>query len=184
MSKIYTKTGDGGETAMLGGKRVKKSCLEIEAIGEVDETNAFLGLLIARLPVNEEFIKEKEKLFEVQNKLLVIGSNLATLQTETMAVPQLKAEDVQKLEDWIDGMDGDLLELNQFILPGGSEDSAMAYSARAVCRRAERCVIKLSEKYKVPTEIKEYLNRLSDCLFTLARWLNKKQEVEEIKWKK
>jgi len=182
MNKIYTKTGDSGETAMLGGKRVKKSCLEMEAIGEVDETNAAIGLLLSQL--DGEFVEVKERLVEVQKKLLVIGSNLAALQTATVPVPELKEADVTGLEEWIDEMASDLPELTQFILPGGHKDAANAYIARTVCRRAERCLIGLSEKYEVEPVLKQYLNRLSDCLFILARWLNLQQGVEEIKWEK
>lgn len=198
MTKIYTKTGDNGETGMLGGKRVSKSCLEIEAIGEVDETNANIGLLIAELEgvfCNEEhdhetgecedpYFEVRSKLLEIQNDLFVIGSNLAALQTDLKTVPKLESLEITKLENWIDEMDKELTELKNFILPGGDLAAAQSFLARAVCRRAERVLIKLSETYSVDSLIKQYLNRLSDLLFTLGRWINFKSEVEEIKWEK
>lgn len=182
MTKIYTKTGDKGETGMLGGKRISKSCLEMEAIGEVDELNAFLGMLLEEMEDN--FKLEKKKLSNIQHQLFTIGSNLAALQAPLVKIPKLKNSEIKKLEIWIDKMDGELPELKNFILPGGSEEAALAFFARAICRRAERRVIGLDEKYLVPVEIKKYLNRLSDCLFVLGRWLNLKSGEEEVKWVK
>ena len=192
MPKIYTKTGDKGETSMLGGKRVSKSCLEMEAIGEVDELNAFLGMLIEEL---EDFEQEKNKLTDIQHQLFIIGSNLAALQASLIKIPKLKKIEITKLENWIDKMDKELPELKNFILPGGCEEASLAFYARAICRRAERRMIGLSEKYNnlprserssttgVPDNIKQYLNRLSDLLFVLGRWLNFKNGVKEVKWK-
>jgi len=177
MSKIYTKTGDKGETSMLGGKRISKSCLEMEAIGEVDELNAGLGVLIAKL--DSEVGK---KLIQIQHKLFVIGSNLAGLQTDLDNLAKLEKKDIEYLENWIDEMDSDLPKLTNFILPGGCEESALSYQAQAVCRRAERVMIGLSEKYEIDEFLKQYLNRLSDLLFTLGRWLNKQEGVEEENW--
>jgi cob(I)alamin adenosyltransferase len=201
MVKIYTKTGDAGKTSMLGGKRVLKSCLEMEAIGEVDELNAELGILIEECHCEErsdEAISMKQgiaalptvarndminKLITVQNNLFVIGANLAALQSPGVKTCKLANLQTRKLEKWIDLMQKDLPELKNFILPGGCEEAALSFYARAVCRRAERCVIKLSEKYRVPPEIKKYLNRLSDLLFVLARWLNFKSKIKEVRWK-
>lgn len=180
--KIYTKTGDSGKTSMLGGKRVSKSCLEMEAIGEVDELNAFLGILIEE--IEDDFKLEKNKLINIQNCLFVIGANLAAVQTDLKKINKLGNKEIKKLETWIDKMDSELPKLKNFILPGGSEESAKSFYARAICRRAERCVIKLEEKYKLDANIKKYLNRLSDLLFVLGRWLNYKSGVEEVKWKK
>ena len=177
--KIYTKQGDSGMTSMLGGKRISKSCLEMEAIGEVDELNADLGLLISELDNEVE-----KKMVQIQHKLFVIGSNLAGLQTDLNNLPKLEEKDIKYLEDWIDEMNSDLPELTNFILPGGCKASALSYRVRAVCRRAERVVISLSKKYEVDDLIKQYLNRLSDLLFVLGRWLNKEEGVEEIMWEK
>lgn len=182
--KIYTKTGDAGTTSMLGGARVCKSCLEMESIGEVDETNSFLGLLIARLADIEKFKKEKEKLVGIQHNLFVIGASLAAVQMETKEIKKLGNKEIVKLEKWIDAMEKDLLELKNFILPGGSKNSAVAFIVRTVCRRAERQVIALSKKYKLDQNIIKYLNRLSDLLFVLARWINLKSGVEEVRWKR
>jgi len=196
--KIYTKTGDNGKTDMLGGKRVDKSCLEMEAIGEVDELNANLGLLIAELEgvVCEEehehegddcgdpYVDVRVKLIQIQNNLFVVGSNLAALQTDLKSIPKLGNLEIKKLEKWIDRMQKDLPELKNFILPGGDLAAAQSYLARTVCRRAERVLIKLSETYKIDLGLKKYLNRLSDYLFVLARWINWKSGIAEVKWKK
>lgn len=182
MSKIYTKQGDKGVTSMLGGKRVEKCCLEMEAIGEVDELNAFLGMLVEE--IGEDFKMEKNKILNIQNDLFVIGSNLAGLQTDLKNLPKLSSSKISKLEKWIDKMDSELPRLKNFVLPGGSEEAAMAFYARAICRRAERVVISLDQKYLVPVSIKKYLNRLSDLLFVFGRWFNMKDGVKEVKWQK
>ena len=187
--KIYTKTGDKGKTSMLGGKRVFKSCLEMEVIGEVDELNTEIGLLLSFLN-NDKNSKNKfqniiENLFTIQNKLFIIGSNLASLQSEFMkSVPHLQNKDIIFLEKWIDKMDEDLLELKSFILRNGSLISSQSYKIRAVCRRAERKLIELNKKNLIDDFIKQYLNRLSDLFFTLGRWLNMKQGIKEIEWNK
>ncbi|MBU2542242.1 cob(I)yrinic acid a,c-diamide adenosyltransferase [Patescibacteria group bacterium] len=184
MNKIYTKTGDKGETSMLGGKRVSKSCLEMEAIGEVDELNSWLGILIEE--IEDDFKKETKKLREVQKDLFLIGANLASLQ---MPKTKSKLADLQacrlvNLEKWIDAMEKDLSKLKSFIFYTGSEEAVKAFYARAICRRAERVMIALSEKYEVNQLIKQYLNRLSDLLFVLARWLNKQEGVNDVRWEK
>lgn len=180
--KIYTKTGDSGKTSMLCGKRVCKCCLEMEAIGEVDELNAVLGLLAEDL--EDDFKQERRKIIDVQKCLFTIGANIAGLQTKLVKIPKFQNSKILELEDWIDAMEKDLPKLKTFIIPGGSEEAAWCYFARAVCRRAERAVIGLAKKYKIDLAIKKYLNRLSDCLFVLGRWLNKKKGVKEVKWKK
>lgn len=176
---------------MLCGKRVKKCCLEMEAIGEIDELNSWLGVLIDEL--GENFKKEKRRLVSVQHCLFTIGTNLAALQSSNVKtcklVPPragycLVRDTLTHLEKWIDAMQSELTKLKNFILPGGGEEAAMSFYARAICRRAERSVIKLNGKYNVPAEIKQYLNRLSDCLFVLARWLNFKKGIKEMKWEK
>ncbi len=172
--KIYTKTGDHGQTSLLGGKRVLKSCLEMEAIGEVDELNSWLGVLIEE--IGEKFKKEAGKLKEIQQKLFVIGAELAAMQMNKMRIyksnANLQMRDVVKLEKWIDEMEKRLPKLKTFIPYSGTEEAVKAFYARAICRRVERAIIKLSEKLEVPSEIKKYLNRLSDALFVLGRWFN------------
>jgi len=185
MPKIYTKKGDQGVTSLLGGQRVLKSCLEMEAIGEIDELNALFGMLIEE--VDEEKFKRngkeiKKKLEGIQKNLFVIGSNLAALQSPGIKTYTLTHLQTYKLEKWIDSMEKDLPKLNNFILPGGSEESALCFYIRAVCRRAERRVVDLSPRYEVKLEIKKYLNRLSDLLFVLGRWFNLKSKVKEVKW--
>ncbi|PIZ95798.1 MAG: ATP:cob(I)alamin adenosyltransferase [Candidatus Magasanikbacteria bacterium CG_4_10_14_0_2_um_filter_33_14] len=180
--KIYTKTGDQGETSLLGGKRVFKNCVEMEAIGEVDELNSFLGTLISYL--DEKFDIEKKSLQKIQNKLFNLGSNLAAVQTDLVKIPKIKDNDLEFLENNIDEMSIELPELTQFILPGGSVTASLAFQARAVCRRAERVIIKLDQHYELETNIPKYLNRLSDYLFTLARYLNKKESIAEVTWEK
>ena len=182
MVKIYTKTGDNGETSLLG-KRVTKNCAEIVALGELDELNASLGVMSAQINLGG-LEKTKKQIIEIQNNLFVIGANVAALDTRLDNLPKLTEKNISDLEDWIDEMENSLPELRNFILPGGSMAAAQAFLARAVCRRAERSFINLSEKYKINDrdKIKKYLNRLSDYLFVLGRFLNKKSGAEEIIW--
>ncbi len=182
--KIYTKTGDNGETSLLGGKRVKKHCLDIEAVGEIDELNTLIGLVISRIS-GKEFVDVKRKLMDIQHKLFVAGSIVAGLEMNLGEMPRIADNDVLELENWIDKMESDLEPLHSFILPGGGEVAAGAFLARAVCRRAERRVAVLAEKHnELSPLLKQYLNRLSDALFVLARWLNKKNGIKDVVWKK
>jgi cob(I)alamin adenosyltransferase len=137
--KIYTKTGDKGETSLLGGKRVKKNCIEIDAIGEVDELNAFIGILIASLPIGFENVSNN--LSQIQHRLFVVGSNIASVQMQLDTIPKLHDSDVEFLENWIDEMEKDLKPLAQFILPSGQVAAVNSFFARAICRRAERRVV-------------------------------------------
>ena len=185
MIKIYTKTGDQGETSLIGGRRVKKSCLEIDVIGEVDEANALLGVLVSELSRDELFDGVKVKLLTVQHRLFTVGSNLAAVQMSLGEMPRIVETDIGMLESWIDEMEEDLEPLTQFILPGGHEASAHAFVARAVCRRAERRLVDLAQGYpELSPLIKQYLNRLSDVLFVLARWVNAKSGFDDVVWKK
>ena len=182
--KIYTKTGDTGETALLGGKRVKKSCLEIEAVGEVDETNALIGVLVSELP-EDIFIGARERLTIVQHRLFTIGSNIAAVQMDLGKMPQITGFDVQALEQWIDGMESELTLLTQFILPGGHRAAAPAFTARATARRAERRVVEVADRYpELSPLVTHYLNLFSDALFVLARWVNKKSGCSDVAWEK
>ena len=182
MPKIYTKTGDNGETSLLG-KRVKKDCLEVVVLGEVDELNASLGVLNAQISA-DDFSEVIKQIVEIQNNLFVIGASVAALDTVIKNIPKLTEKSVADLEKWIDETEKDLESLHNFILPGGNSAAAQSFLARAVCRRAERSVVSLSEKYKIigGDVIKKYLNRLSDYLFVLGRFLNKKSGAEEIIW--
>lgn len=179
--KIYTKTGDTGETALLGGKRVRKDTPEIEAIGTVDELNSALGVLAARLGENAQLLVSLRK---IQHSLFVVGGQLAAVQTELVTVPELSDAIVSELENWIDELSAGLPELTQFILPGGTPAAAQAFLARAICRRAERQVVTLTVTYPKLLTAQRYLNRLSDAFFVLARWLNVRAHQPEIFWEK
>jgi len=180
--KIYTKTGDAGNTSLIGGTKVPKSHIRIESYGTVDELNSFIGLLA------DSFQDEATTLLlrEVQDRLFTVGSSLACdPDKETaMKIPDLKESDIELLEKEIDKMNEVLPEMKSFILPGGSIAVSNAHVARCVCRRAERMSVLLQgqDSFVEPLVIK-YLNRLSDYLFVLARYIAHKQQVAEIPWK-
>lgn len=178
--KIYTKTGDQGDTSLIGGIRVPKSHNRVEAYGTVDELNSFIGV-VRDMSVNEQ----RQDIFQhIQENLFVIGSLLAADPHKKPAyLPNLQEEDVLELEQAIDRMQEELPEMKHFILPGGHPDVSHCHLARAVCRRAERAVVRLHEEEKVDVRIIVYLNRLSDYLFVLARYIGKEHQVAEIPWK-
>ncbi len=176
--KIYTKKGDKGETSLLGGTRVKKSDLRIEAYGTTDELNSVIGL-IRDAAQNKE---QEATLVAIQNKLFAIGSNLAAGPSSKMELPQLAEDDLTHLEKAMDAMDEELPPLKNFILPGGDLAASQAHVGRTVCRRAERKVVALADADRVDERIIQYLNRLSDYLFTLARFYTYKHGGEETPW--
>jgi cob(I)alamin adenosyltransferase len=181
--KIYTKTGDKGETSLFGGKRVWKDDLRISAYGTVDELNSVLGIAITELK-NEELEKV---IFGIQNELFTLGSDLATplnIENNKFPIPRVKKTFVENLEKLIDTYDEKLPPLKNFILPGGTKAAAYLHHARTVCRRAEREVISLSKSEPINEEIKIYLNRLADLLFVLARYVNFIMNHPDIEWKK
>lgn len=177
--KIYTKTGDIGETSLFGGRRVSKSELRIESYGTVDELNSWIGLL-RDVNTNEG---ERELLKEIQDRLFTVGSSLAAdPENDKLKTPDLHEADVELLEKAIDGMDEVLEELRHFVLPGGHVFVSYCHIARTVCRRAERLAVALHHHEAVhPLSIK-YLNRLSDYLFTLSRKMAHDLKAEEVKW--
>lgn len=177
--KIYTKTGDKGTTALLGGARVSKGHLRLEAYGTVDELNSYIGLLR-----DQEVNRERRSLLKIiQDRLFTAGSNLATLPgKELKKVPVLLPEDVELLENAIDEMEKELPELKFFILPGGHQSVSFCHIARTVCRRCERNVVLLSESEEVAEIIIIYLNRLSDFLFVLGRKMAQELRAEEVSW--
>lgn len=182
--KIYTKTGDTGTTALLGGKRVNKDCMEIDAIGEVDELNSCIGILIEEVE-DEKYLQVRNTLRSVQHNLFTLGSMIAAVQTTVVKVPQLKNSDIIKLEKMVDRMTAELPPLTQFILPGGGEAASFAFFSRAVCRRAERRAVELiRENSQLSPLAVRYLNRLSDFLFVLARWFNLREGIKDIPWVK
>jgi cob(I)alamin adenosyltransferase len=178
--KIYTKTGDTGQTSLLGGKRVSKADLRIDAYGTVDELNSFIGLL-----KDQEINKKREELLkEVQDRLFTIGATLATEPgKENVKKPDLHEKDLSLLEKEIDEMERQLPPLKHFILPGGHQTVSFCHIARTVCRRTERCVIDLMETEHVDEIIVKYLNRLSDYLFVLGRLIAQELGVEEVTWR-
>lgn len=176
--KIYTKTGDKGQTSLFGGKRLPKSHIRIEAYGSIDELNSFLGLL--RDSVEAGSLKELLK--QIQDRLFTIGSNLASDPEKKMITPDIREDDILLLEKEIDQMNESLPALRNFILPGGHSTVSFSHIARCICRRAERLVVALSLESEVEEIIIRYLNRLSDYLFVLGRKLTKKLGAEEITW--
>jgi len=177
--KIYTKTGDKGQTSLIGGTRVPKHHLRIESYGTVDELNSYIGL------IRDQQVSEYQQnlLKEIQDRLFTIGSALASdPEKSKMKIPDLHQEDIELLEKEIDTMTADLPELRHFILPGGSNAVSFCHLARCVCRRAERICVHLSEDSFVDEKVMVYLNRLSDYLFVLSRKLCFDNQIEENKW--
>jgi len=178
--KIYTKTGDDGTTSLFSGGRVPKTHLRVEAYGTVDELNSLLGVARAHRP----HPKTDVWLAQVQRQLFHLGADLATpLDAKSDWVVRMDAETVTWLETAIDEMTGHLPDLKHFILPGGSPTAAQLHVARTVCRRAERLVVGLGEHESMGEHVLRYLNRLSDFLFTLARWENAQADVPEDQWR-
>ncbi|HEY5601437.1 MAG TPA: cob(I)yrinic acid a,c-diamide adenosyltransferase [Patescibacteria group bacterium] len=177
--KIYTKKGDKGETSLFGGQRVAKSSLRIDAYGNIDELNSLLGVILAKNPHKEI----SQNLTRVQRHLFVLGADLATPEEVKVKVPRINTSAVKVLEKEIDNWTKQLPQLRNFILPGGSETGALLHMARTVCRRSERTVVALSEIEKINENVMIYLNRLSDWLFTLARYVNKLEKINEVPWK-
>ncbi|HSZ34321.1 MAG TPA: cob(I)yrinic acid a,c-diamide adenosyltransferase [Puia sp.] len=180
--KIYTKTGDAGKTGLIGGSRVPKNHLRIRSYGTVDELNAYIGLIGDQIADTHA----REILREIQDRLFTIGSTLACDPDKEikMKVPDLHESDVFLLENEIDTMNKILPEMKSFILPGGHVTVSTTHICRTVCRRAERLIVELSTtEPDFPSLILKYMNRLSDYLFVLARYIGYINGVEEIKWR-
>ena len=177
--KIYTKTGDKGKTGLIGGNRVSKNDLRINAYGTVDELNAHVGLL--RDLVEDEQVKLN--LLEIQDRLFTAGSLLAVGEKGTkMKLPKLYNENINILESWIDSMDTSLPQMKTFVLPGGHVTVSTCHVTRTVCRRAERLIVELSNEVEVSELVVAYFNRLSDYFFTLSRKLTMDLNAEETPW--
>ena len=184
--KIYTKTGDKGETSLFGGTRVKKYNLRIEAYGTVDELNSYIGLIRDQKIESSTF----DSLIKIQNELFTLGAMLATPPNkeklksgkDRLKIPKINKEDIQFLEDEIDKMNESLTQMKSFILPGGHTTVSFCHIARCICRRAERITVELSDNEIVNDNIIVYLNRLSDYLFVLARKLILENSATEIPW--
>jgi len=179
--RVYTRTGDDGTTGLIGGTRVKKYDLRLEAYGTVDELNSWIGLIRSQ-EINSDDVHD---LIEIQNKLFVIGALLATDTTKVENPVQLTccAEDILFLEQRMDVILDSLPPLTNFLLPGGSNAVSYCHLARTVCRRAERRTYQLSAETQVPAEVLKYLNRLSDYLYVLSRKVAADSGIEEIPWK-
>jgi cob(I)alamin adenosyltransferase len=178
--KIYTKTGDRGQTALFGGARVSKASLRVSAYGDVDELNSQLGVAAA----HSHEAALSARLREIQCELFSLGAELAKNPDKDvdLGVPGVTESDIERLERDIDAFEGELSPLKTFILPGGSAAAAFLHVARTGCRRAERAVVSLQESEPVRAELVRYLNRLSDFLFVMARVANHRASVADVPW--
>ena len=177
--KIYTKTGDKGQTSLIGGTRVPKYHLRIESYGTVDELNSYIGLISDQ----DLSAHDKDLLKQVQDRLFTIGSSLASdPEKSKMVIPDLYQADIELLEKEMDAINEVISELRHFILPGGDQAISFCHVARCVCRRAERLVVHLATESTVDEKITIYLNRLSDYLFTLGRKIAHDRKIAENQW--
>lgn len=179
--KIYTRTGDKGTTGLFGGDRVSKAEARISAYGTVDETNSFLGLARAHL-TDALFASATQQLARIQDELFVVGADLATPLEAKPFVPRITEPFIKALETDIDCLENDLPPLKQFILPTGIPGAATLHIARTVCRRAERLAVDAASAEELNPLVLQYLNRLSDLLFVMARWVNLKAGVGDTAW--
>ena len=180
ITKVYTKTGDKGETSLVGGIRIKKSDIRLEAYGTVDELSAQLGMLVSLMENGEE----RDFVIRVQNNLFNVCTHLATDQSQTPLYPSahLAEGETELLEERIDRIMKQLPERQGFILPGGTTAACQAHICRTVCRRAERRIAALAEVAQIAPEMQQYINRLSDYLFVLAKIINFNEKKSEIIW--
>jgi cob(I)alamin adenosyltransferase len=181
LNRIYTRTGDKGETALVGGQRMPKDSLRIECYGTVDELNAFIGM--ARVSALDKLPELADVLLRVQHELFNLGSILATLPEDVHPKqPRVTGTEIKQLEIEIDKMNADLAPLRSFVLPGGSRINTELHACRTICRRAERLAVSLARNESVPLEAIGYLNRLSDALFVWSRWANRQLNAAEVLW--
>ncbi|MFQ5991220.1 MAG: cob(I)yrinic acid a,c-diamide adenosyltransferase [Nitrospiraceae bacterium] len=189
ITKVYTRTGDAGKTRLAGGQQVWKDNLRVEAYGTVDELNAALGVVRAWNADSTETYPKAARLEHelkwIQNKLFDLGGLLATAPGQVFKnMPQVTAKDVGHLEKLIDECQKELTPLKEFILPGGGKISGLLHQARTICRRAERVCTQLARKERVDAATMKFLNRLSDALYVLARWVSKTQGEPEYLWER
>ena len=181
LNRIYTRTGDHGETGLVGGQRVPKDAPRIDCYGTVDELNAFIGM--ARVTALEALPELAAILLRVQHELFNLGSILATRPEDVHPKqPRVTAAEIKQLETEIDAMNAGLAPLRSFVLPGGSRINTELHACRTICRRAERLAVALGRDEPVPSEAIQYLNRLSDALFVWSRWANRQLGAEEVLW--
>ncbi len=189
ITKVYTKTGDKGKTRLAGGQQVWKDSLRVEAYGDVDELNSTIGVVrafnAALLGNHPSADRLEEELRWMQNKLFDVGGLLATAPGQTFKnMPTVTAQDVTRLEKLMDRCQKDLPPLKEFILPGGGKISSLLHQARTICRRAERLCVRLGREEPLDPGLVRFLNRLSDSLFVLARWMAKQQSEPEFLWER
>ena len=184
ISKVYTKTGDSGKTSLVGGQKVLKSNIRINAFGEIDELNSVVGICVEELKLQKyDFSKLIQSLHRVQNDLFNLGTILATESEDMVAsMPRITLEDIQVLENEIDLANKNLANLHSFVLPGGSKINAFLHLARTVCRRCERVCCGLYEEEKIDKVVISYLNRLSDAFFVWSRLVAKSLNHDEHTW--
>lgn len=189
ITKVYTRMGDTGQTRLAGGQKVWKNSLRVEAYGTVDETNAAVGVVrvfnAELVGMNPKAALLEKELRWIQNKLFDVGGILATAPGQTFRnMPKLSERDVARLEKLMDTCEEELGPLQEFILPGGGKVSGLLHQARTVCRRAERVCIQLAREESVDPFVIKFVNRLSDALFVLARWVAKTQGEPEFLWER
>lgn len=179
--RIYTRTGDAGQTGVIGG-RVDKDDIRVEAYGTTDELKGFVGQAISLLE-GDNYTDLREDLLQVQHELFDCGSDLALLRPELRPY-KVHADMVDRLEQWIDKYDAETPDISRFILPGGCQASAVLHVCRTVCRRAERRVVTLARNQEINQEVLRYLNRLSDFFFTVARTVNHREGVPDVAYER
>ena len=176
LSKIYTRTGDDGTTGLGDGSRIAKDDIRMHAIGSIDELNSVIGLLMAEMgsedPLYSHFIDIQHDLFDLGGELCIPGYQI------------IKAESVSRIETWLDKLNADLPPLKNFILPGGNKSAGFCHLARSICRRAERDMVSLSRSSEIHIDGRQYINRLSDFLFVCARILARRNDGQEVLWKR
>ena len=187
LNRIYTKTGDKGETSLVGGQRLPKDALRIEAYGTVDELNAFVGAACLTAdelaPSYQDILQMALILKRVQHELFNLGSILATKPEDVHPKqPRITEAEIELLESEIDQMNADLPALRSFVLPGGCRLNVELHVCRTVCRRAERICVALARQEEIPPEVIRYLNRLSDAFFVWSRWVSQRLDVPEVLW--
>ncbi len=186
-SKVYTKSGDKGQTSLVGGQRVDKSDLRIDLYGDVDELNSYIGVVTAELVENQKYELQLNHLIEIQALLFDLGSNLACEvgQRTEFKLPQISTSSITRLETEMDKMDSECPSLKTFVLPGGSRPAAALHVCRTVCRRVERKLMAFAKDFgreELPENSAEFINRLSDYFFVLSRYLNVSEKIKEVLW--
>ena len=183
ITKVYTKTGDKGETHLAAGKTIPKTSPRIDAIGSIDELNAFLGFAAQPMNNNSKLHGARKKIIRIQNTLFDLGASLAVLKEDRREnTPEITAGDIKTLENEIDSMNSQLQPLQSFILPGGGEIASRLHLARTICRRAERALVKLNQQEKLDENVIPFINRLSDWLFVISRLIPQQLGENELLW--